>query len=232
MDLKKWIEGNKKDYALGVAIYEAHGGSETLLRLFKKSSSKFNQDKLTEKLQKFYEKLPANPKEKKILPTTVTSPEHSAPSKELPADLKPIHDLKLGSFKKMAAIHQQLATIKGNGPKAIESRYKMQKEILQLDELNEQCWDKIHYYEKHGKLPLDETGFYPDQLTIRELVQLEKSIPTYITKLAKDANNSELSDEVRQKLFNRKAEWHLKQQRIKQEIDALPVLSQIKKALC
>jgi len=241
MDLKLWIEGNKKDYNLGVAIFEAHGGSPTLLRMLKKSPSKFNQEKLREKLQEIYEakqpvksafndKLAHMRKQRGMAEqSAVNAP---AAAKELPAELIPIYDLKLGAFKKMSAMHQQLASIKGNGPKAIESRYKLQKEIVLLDELNEQCWDKIHYFEEHGKLPVDESGFYPDQLTIRELVQLEKAIPTYITKLAKDANNLDLPPEHRQKLFDRKAEWHLKQQRIKQELDALPVLSKVKEALC
>jgi hypothetical protein len=230
MDLKKWIEGNKKDYDLGVSIFESLGGSKTLLRLFKLSPSKFNHQKLTAKLQEFYDALPVET-QKTELPKTVSLPA-AGPSKQIPAELEPIYALKLAAFKKMAALHQHLCSIKGNGQKAIESRLKIQKEILQQDELNEQCWDKIHYYEKHGKLPVDESGFNPDILSIRELVQLEKAIPTYITKLAKEASNTELPDDVRQKLFNRKAEWHLKAQKIKQELDALPVLSQIKKSLC
>jgi len=243
MDLKKWIEGNKKDYALGVAIFESYGGSPTLLRLFKKSESSFNKEKLKAQLEEIYNKqvFPADPNTfktngiwpSKTPPKTVRS-EPTLPSiqKEIPAELKIIYDLKLSSYKKSSAIHQQLSTIKGKSDAANESRLKLVIQIMQLDELNEQCWDKIYYYEKHGKLPLDESGFYPEQLTIRELVQLEKAIPTYITKLSKDANNTELSDAQRQKFYDRKAEWHLKQQRIKQELDALPVLSKIKEALC
>jgi hypothetical protein len=232
MDIHKWLKGNKKDYNLGVSIFESQGGSPVLLKLFKKGESAFNLQTLKDQLQNLANVQPqvsAPVKDQSAPVTPVTEP--VAPTQE-PAELKHIYELKLGAFKKMAALHQHMATITGNTPKAIETRLKFALEIMQLDELNKQCWDKIFYFKKHGKLPVDPSGFYPDMLTIRELVQLEKAIPTYITKLAKYIDNPALDDEARQKLYNRKAEWHIKAMRVKQELDALPDLKQIKTALC
>ena len=232
MDIHKWLKGNKKDYSLGVSIFESQGGSPVLLKLFKKGESPFTRKTLTDQLQKL-----ANAKPKVSAPVTplstpVTPISAPVTQSQEPPELKHIYELKLGAFKKMAALHQHMATIMGNSPKAIETRFKYAQEIMQLDELNKQCWDKIFYFKKHGKLPADPSGFYPDVLTIRELVQLEKAIPTYITKLAKEIDNPALDDEARQKLFNRKAEWHIKAMRVKQELDALPDLNKIKTALC
>ena len=239
MNLKKWVEDNTKNYELGLAILEANGGSSTLLNLLKKGETRFNRDKLSQVLTQIYQnslatsepvnKRSALPKTVSALPKTVSEPLKQT---ELPAEVKAIHDLRLSSFKKMSALHQHLCSIHGNGELAKESRLKILKEIIQLDEVNTHCWDKIYYYERNGHLPVDESGFLPEQLSIRELVQLEKAIPTYITKLSKEAQNEKLSDEARQKLYNRKTEWHIKQNRVKQELDALPTLEQIKKALC
>jgi hypothetical protein len=113
----------------------------------------------------------------------------------------------------------------------MDSRLKLQQEIMRLDELNAECWDKIIYWEQHGKLPVEKDGFAIGDKTIRELAQLEKAIPTYITKLNKELDGLGDDDKKRIPITKRIADWHMQYRSIKDSIDELPTLKRIKEAL-
>jgi hypothetical protein len=226
MTLKEWLTSKDKPYDKGLELLQQIGASSTLINVLKSSQNSLNKQKLKEKLQEFYSN--STPK---TSPVKESKP-FEAETKKHPEEIAHVYSTKIGAFKKMAALHQELIHISGDSEKAIASRYKLQTEILRLDELNESCWDLIHYYEKHGKLPPDNTQFSPGALTIRELVNLEKTIPSYITKFNKELGLGSITEERRQDLEKRKTDWLLKSQLIKTELDNLPALSQIKEGLC
>lgn len=223
MTLKEWLSSKNKPYCEGIELLRQLGASATLINVLSSSENSLNKQKLKDKLQEFYELKPKSA-QKEI--------KQSQPIESYPPELAHVYQSKIAAFKKMAALHQELIHISGSSQKAIDSRYKIQLEILRLDELNEGCWDIIHYFNEHGKMPPDKTEFEAGSLSIRELVNLEKTIPSYITKINKELAEPSITDARREDLETRKTDWQLKAQLIKTELDHLPILSQIKEALC
>lgn len=226
MTLKQWLASKDKPYEIGISLLKELGGSSTLIAVLSSASNSLNKQRLKNKLEELASATGSNKQENQS--KAIESPKPV----DAPEELNHVYTTKLGAFKKMAAIHQELIHISGNSQKAIDARYKLVLEILRLDELNESCWDIIHYYKEHGKMPPDNTKFDSGALTIRELVNFEKTIPSYITKFNKELSDPNLSEERKTDLLKRKTEWQLKAQLIKTELDQLPILSQIKEALC
>ena len=231
--IQAWLNNSKRKYIDGVELYAKYGTNSTLLNLFRKSESVFNKQKLFDELSKIAEQNQPKPSAEEK-PKAEHAPAKPKLRRELftPDEITaPIYQLKLNSFKKMSALHQNLCAITGNSHKANQERYKIQIEIIQLDELNEECWDKIHYYNEHGELPADETQFNCNALTIRELVNLEKVIPTYVTKFNNQLKEPGVEPARMAELNRLKADWLLKLQTIKTEISNLPKLGKLKEVL-
>lgn len=227
MQLRAWLNHPKRDFDIGVKLYAEHIGGSTEVFKYKNSVT---QKKLYEALKKYDDsKIAKNLSSLKKDIQTTAKQEPTKPT--LPPEIVRLHDLKLETFKKMAALHQHLCTIKGNSQKSMDSRLKLQQEIMRLDELNAECWDKIIYWEQHGKLPVEKDGFAIGDKTIRELAQLEKAIPTYITKLNKELDGLGDDDKKRIPITKRIADWHMQYRSIKDSIDELPTLKRIKEAL-
>jgi hypothetical protein len=232
--IQAWLNSSKRKYIDGVELYAKFGNNSTLLGLFRKSESVFNKQKLFDELSKI-----AEIQEPQKSPEKKTEVEH-APAKpklkrgQFTADeiTAPIFELKLSAFKKMSALHQNLCAISGNSPKAVQERYKIQNEIVQLDALNEECWSKIHYYNVHGELPpTNELEFNCDNYTIRDLVNMEKVIPTYVTKYNNQLKEPGIEPNRISELNRLKADWLLKLQTIKDELSKLPKLGKLKEVL-
>jgi hypothetical protein len=227
MQLRAWLNHPKRDFDIGVKLYAQHIGGSTEVFKYKNSVT---QKKLYAALKEYDDsKIAKNLSSLKKDIQTTAKQEPNKP--KLPPEIVRLHDLKLETFKKMAALHQHLCTIKGNSQKSMDSRLKLQQEIMRLDELNAECWDKIIYWEEHGKLPVEKDGFAIGDKTIRELAQLEKAIPTYITKLNKELDGLGDDDKKRISITKRIADWHMQYRSIKDSIDELPTLKRIKEAL-
>ncbi|MCK6611559.1 MAG: hypothetical protein L6Q78_11025 [Bacteroidia bacterium] len=232
--LEKWLQNPNRNYKKGIEILEKLQGRSAIIGILEKSDSAFNRKLLFDQLSKLHhsknEKQPEKQPEKKQEPIKKNW-DPAAPILPKP-ETQSLFDLKLAAFKKLSALHNQLCNIEGNSPKAIQERYKIQLEILKLDALNEECWDKIHYFEEHGKLPEEKDKFDFDGKTIRELINLEKAIPSYVTKINNQLKDTELNPERLIELTRQKADWILCLEKIKEELSALPTLSKIKEVLC
>jgi hypothetical protein len=227
MQLRAWLNHPKRDFNIGVKLYAEHIGGTTEVFKYKNS---FTQKRLYEALKQYDDAKIA--KNLSSLKKDIQATPKQEPAKPmLPPEIVRLNDLKLETFKKMAALHQHLCTIKGNSQKSMDSRLKLQQEIMRLDELNAECWDKIIYWDEHGKLPVEKDGFAIGDKTIRELAQLEKAIPTYITKLNKELDTLGEDDKKRIAITKRIADWHMQYRSIKDSIDELPTLKRIKEAL-
>jgi hypothetical protein len=244
MQIRAWLNTQKKDYRAGVELYEKYASPASLLVLFKSRESTFNKNKLITELTKICEAFEASQSSKKA----TKKPTEKAPieskytrvTDNIPEALVPIHELKTNSFKQLSVLHNKLCEITldelnkfSKKRNYAAERFAIQEEMLLLDEVNEQCWYRIYYYNEHGHLPIEnENEFVLEDKTIRELVNLEKAIPTYISKINTAAKKEGVSDEKCQDLINKKVEWQLQADLIKKVLDELPVLSKIKEALC
>jgi hypothetical protein len=226
MQLRMWLNNPNRDFDIGVELYILHIGNTNIF----KHKNSFTTKKLYTELKAYDEK------KAKHWATLKNPPSPPAPKQEpakpsLPPEIIRLNDLKLQTFKKMAALHQQLCFIKGNSQKSMEARFELQQQIIRLDELNQDCWEKVNYFEKHGALPPDKEGFTIMDKTIRELAQLEKAIPTYITKLNKELDGLSEDDVKRIGMTQRIANWHMRYREVKDALDGLPTLKRIKEAL-
>lgn len=232
--LDKWLQNPNRNYQKGVQLLERIQGQSAIIDILKKSDSQFNRKLLFDQLSKFAEEKKPEPVAKKA----EAKPKHETRKWDPAAPILPrpetqsLFDIKLAAFKKLSALHTQLCSIDGNKPAAIQERYKIQLEILRLDALNEECWDKIHYFEEHGKLPEEKDKFDFDGKTIRELINLEKAIPSYITKINNQLKDIGLPAERVIELTRQKADWMVCLEKIKDELSALPTLSKLKEVLC
>jgi hypothetical protein len=227
MQLRAWLNHPKRDFDIGVKLYNEYIGKSDIF----KYKNSFTEKKLYEALKQ-YDEVKLNKSPLRLPnPAPPPPPNNQTAKPILPAEIVRLNDLKLETFKKMAALHQHLCTIKGNSQKSMDSRLKLQQEIMRLDELNAECWEKIIYWEENGKLPVEKDGFAIGDKTIRELAQLEKAIPTYITKLNKELDTLGDDDKKRIAITKRIADWHMQYRSIKDSIDKLPTLKQIKEAL-
>lgn len=226
MQLRMWLNNPNRDFDTGVELYKQLIGNTDIF----KHKNSFTQKKLYTALKEHDEKKIAQNLQalKKDIKAT---PKQEPATPSLPPEIIRLNDLKLQTFKKMAALHQQLCFVKGNSQKSMDTRFKLQQEIIRLDELNQDCWEKVNYFEKHGALPPDKEGFTILDKTIRELAQLEKAIPTYITKLNKELDSLPDDDGKRIPITQRIANWHMRYREVKDSLDGLPTLKRIKEAL-
>lgn len=244
MQIRAWLDSKNKDYKIGVGLYEKYATPALLLVLFKSKESSFNKNKLIAELTKLCSAFDASQLSKKTTNNTpAKSPideKYVRATDNIPEVLKPLYDLKITSYKQLSALHNKLCEITlqelNNFNKKrnyAAERLSIQDEMMILDEVNEQCWYKIHYFNEHGNLPKDESEeFVIENKTIRELVNLEKAIPTYISKINTAAKKEGINPDKYQYLVNKKIEWQLQGEAIKKVLDELPVLSKIKEALC
>jgi len=226
MRIDDWLH-SKRDFNTGIELFQKHNGSSSLLAFFKAGENSLSRKKLFEALTQIHlaaeEVAPAplvQPDKKEPKPKFIPSPSNPDP-------VKTIHTLRLDSFKKMSALHQTLCNIEGNGIKAMDKRYGIMKQIKELAKTNQECWAKLEYFAANGSLPADPNEFNPSALTIRELVNLEKAIPTYISK---ERKKLELAGDDHKKiaaLNDSIFKWKLQLAEVTELLNKLPQLNQL-----
>lgn len=233
MDVEHWINTGK-DYQLGLKLFKKLGGSATLFAYFSSGENSLSKRKLQEQLLALSTPILAEPKIEVQKAEAKPEPAKEPVIKEnfrgffenLPSEVSHINSLRLETFKKMAALHQSLCAMEGNGPKTIEKRYKIMVQILELDKTNRECWKKLIYFKENNALPAEDGAFNPKALTIRELVNLEKVIPTYITKEKKKLEKP-LSPEKIELVQANILKYELQLKQVKEIINSLPALEKI-----
>lgn len=233
MNVKQWIASGKP-YKTGIDLFKKLNGSSTLLTYFLAGENSLSKKKLHQELLALAETpSPSDPvkeTENQFNAPKVAEAAKSAKKQiviaDLPNEVRHVNNLRLETFKKMAALHQAMCAIEGNGQKAIDKRYELMVQIKQLDRTNTHCWEQLKYYAEHNSLPPEAGEFNPKNLTIRELVNLEKTIPTYITKERKKLQQPIDSDKI--EAINQtilKLELQLTQ--VKDIINSLPKLNEM-----
>lgn len=240
MQIQAWIKSNQ-EWLTGLALYNTYSPNPKLQSLFKNGPTNFNKRKLVAELTVLAEQLESKQalKFQKTEIVTATAKAYARTIDEVPEVLKPIVELRISTYKNLSLIHNKLCEIaleELNNPRKKrnynEESFALQQELLALDETNEQCWYKIHYYNEHGKLP-EETSeeFIIADKTIRELVNLEKSIPSYISKNNTECKKEGISEERYQELIKRNINWNLQKSEIQKALDELPKFGKLKEVL-
>lgn len=244
MLLEDYLQIKNPPYKEGIKLFATLGKNATLLALFNKGENSFNTKKLLSELQKIADarnstKVFTKVLEEKII-TEAPVPEKFTNFKEnIPEVLQPIHDLALSSYKERALLHNKLCESALHELTEFDKerdyegeRKEIQDKMFVLLSTNENCWDKIFYFNEHGKLPTDPDEFIIENKTIRELCNLEKSIPTYITKIDNQLKKYEFDSEPYLHSVKNRTKFELRLKLIKKAIDGLPVFGKIREVKC
>lgn len=232
MLLDDYLNLKNKPYKLGVELYAKLGKSQVLKDLFGKGETAFNRKKLLAELELLANTKKPTPKAEQ--PKSTPEPKFTNFKSNIPELLQPIHALSVNALKEKALLHNKLCEITTDEldnfdrkRKYDAERKEIQDRMVVLIATNKSCWDKIHYFNEHGKLPHDEDGFIIENMTIRELVNAEKAIPSYITKLNNRIKSYELDSPKMADASEEKLKFELRLASIKKAIDKLPIYSRI-----
>lgn len=156
-------------YWEGVTIYEQMGSNEAVKKLLQLGCTDFFEKKLKaamiEMLGKGEEAVNAQVEQtilKEPAIASETKPVKSYRKEDvyaLPDDVAALVKLKGQTYKDAATLHATLLK-----SKKTEVRKKAAYEILRLMAINQNCWNKLNYYDKYGALPLEHEP--PDYTTL------------------------------------------------------------------
>lgn len=247
MLLEDYLQLKKRPYKVGVSIFCAMSKNETLKQLFSSGENSFTTKKLHQELQKIADarntgKIVKAEIEKKIDSGTAPShPKFTNFKENIPEILQPFHDLANATYKERALLHNKLCESASHELDNFDrkrnyegERKEIQDKMLALIATNEKCWDTIFYYNEHGQLPPadEEDVFDITTKTVRELVNAEKVIPSYITKLNHRLSKTEFDSDKYLSITNDKLKYEMRLKEIKTAIDKLPIYGKIKEVVC
>lgn len=223
MDYNQWVKSGK-NYSIGVSIYKSHPlAKESMVTLFSNGESRYNKQKLETELKRIFD----FKEDQSLPPPSTKEPEKFIPAisppSSLPDEVARISNLRINTYKLMSALHQECCGILGNSQKAVERRFEIQCQIHELDLKNTECWNKLDHYAQFGVLPAESKveGFNPENFTVRELVNIEKTLPTYISKYKKQLTENKLPLHKLEKIQAKKVEYELQLNQVIEFIDGL-----------
>lgn len=206
MTIAQWFS-SEKIYGEGVFLYKKHGSSKKLLQLFESGETRFTRGKLEEELIKLVDE----PNKTSALSVTAKSPLSPLVKRATPEPLRRIYDLKEISWKEMCSLHSSLTVLTSDN-----KRFEALIRIHELDQIVDECWFKIDYFNHHGQLPPEEGS--KAITTVRDIVNLAKAIPTYISKIDKKLKDLK-EDDTDPDLIERKVNWQLKLKELDELMD-------------
>lgn len=246
MLLEDYLQLKNRPYKIGVDIYCAVSSNQVLIKLFKSGESAFNTKKLFSELEKIADARNTTKVVKAEIEKIIDSgaapshPKFTNFKENVPEILLPFHELANATYKERALLHNKLCESAIHELDNLDrkrnyegERKEIQDKMLALIATNESCWDTIHYYNEHGKLPtIENDDFEITTKTIRELVNAEKVIPSYITKLNYRLSKTEFDSDKYLSITNDKLKYEMRLKEIKTAIDKLPVYGKIKEVVC
>jgi hypothetical protein len=171
--ISKWLAG-KRNYHIGVVLYNHFTKGEKLMWYFAGGPDKFKQQKLEKELQELNKKL------------IVVSPGISVDqdTEEMPKSTDPVllamRTDWLVPYQKMQYLRHELDRYTRNDKESIAIRCRLAKEILELEQGCMAVWRRRDHYMKTGKLPevKDPADDIPtDPLELARLIHsLERNI--------------------------------------------------------
>lgn len=176
--IKDWLN-NGKPWALGVALYAAHGGDPIMNDMLAQGHSPYRQKRLEAALRELIAVAQHAPvAQPDIVVSTVNAaqlPEHT-----VPAEQDPYREKWLPFFKEMNLLRHQLRLM----PTQTE-RGAAAHRILELEDICSEWWDRRDYYLRTGEhMPEPE----PITTSITDPNALNKrltTVRTYVTRYKK-----------------------------------------------
>lgn len=247
MEIQKRINdwfSNGEPYQEGVSIYNEIGKSPVLKKLFSKSATKKNKDKLSYELGKLRNAKPVTVKKKKKVvkkvvkstPTTPTTKNTTTRQtftnpkrygelsitkvefEELPEQLKYEWHQRIKLFKEADRLHFTLDRLtEDEAEKAVTTILENWREI-------ERLWSRIDYWKKHGIIPpdnIDKKKIVKD-LDKLNLFELSKRLSNIRSNLSKGKKKLfALRDNNKIALLNEKmAKWEIEKADIEKKLQA------------
>lgn len=193
--VNQWLK-NKGGWDEGVALYGRYGGNPRLLQVYLSAGyTKKRHGDLVYEMQKLLRSLPAGPKQKKPAGSPVKKPPATKPKPAPPSSptvkapgktpigenpsLDELYKKKNSLFKRYVAILHQLEHL----PAA--EREPLCLDCLDIWDEIEKMWARIDHGEKYGVVPADEEKQKREIRTIRELVQRQFTLRSYISREGK-----------------------------------------------
>jgi hypothetical protein len=162
--LTKWLSG-KRNYHVGVVLYDHFGTDKKLKQLFSSNPDAYRIKRLEQAIAELAK-----------LPSTVLV--HRKPNEqtdEMPATGDPVLEALRNEwsplYQRMQYLRHELDRIPGNTEEAMAQRKPIAYEILDLEQQCMKAWTRRDHYLQHGNLP--------------EVSDKEFKIPTSPTELAK-----------------------------------------------
>jgi len=177
--IQQWLSG-KKDWAVGVALYNAHGDHELFKQALKQGKSPYRRERLIELLKKLADKQPEAPKVaqepqlKKVVVGKLILPEN-----RIAEDQDIYRGEWLPIYKEMMNLHARMEDMKP------DERGKAAHEILRLERTMRYIWWKRDYHLKYKEKIDDEkpTVQVTDANAIRLKLQNARSYRSKVEKL-------------------------------------------------
>lgn len=149
--IDNWLKG-KRDFTVGVILYNRFGDNEKLKALLDNGYSDFLQKELMTELQKINES-------EAIKQPVINNPEFLEIPKSNDAILNAIRNEWVPLYAEMNLLRHELDKFgNSNNPEAIAWRKPRARRIKDLDKMCMAIWDKRKYYLEHGKLPFHNTN--------------------------------------------------------------------------
>lgn len=175
--LQAWLD-EQGSYADGVNLYIQYGANEPLKRMLAKRESAFNREKLTEAITDIIKS-----GQFKIInfdsPVAKPVAKSKTIAKKVPKDVDAVITLRNDCYKKAGHLH-------GHDLRSQDRlvRKKAAFEIKRLMNINRECWDKLHYFQRFGFVPAENNNLVDDlsDLSIEDLIKRRNNNRAYISK--------------------------------------------------
>jgi len=172
--IKKWLSG-KKNFHVGVVLYDQFGTDKKLKQLFESGPDEHKQNRLERELTKLLAKPP------ELLQTRAQKP---GDSHEMPKSHNPVLEALRNEwntpYQRMQYLRHELDKYVGNTPQSIALRHPIAKEILELEQICMRVWSRRDYYLVHGDLPevkIDDVPMPTDPVLLGRMIQnIERNI--------------------------------------------------------
>ncbi|MGV3588594.1 MAG: hypothetical protein ACO1OF_16430 [Adhaeribacter sp.] len=156
--LLTWLEGNQ-DYTTGCELFRQLQPLSSLNKVFALGNTPFNTQKLLKELQNHYLQLQAESKvqaaiikatavPEKTTETTLSGLLNTIAPVATPEAVTQLKEERSRLFKEASHLHSQLLLVSD-----MEKRKLVALRILANFSRNEEIWDKLMFFEKHGFLP-------------------------------------------------------------------------------
>ncbi|MBS7565093.1 hypothetical protein KHS38_11820 [Mucilaginibacter sp. Bleaf8] len=192
--ITQWLAAPVKNYTIGLALYNQHGDNPLLKTVLQHGDSEYHLNRLTEALEQLNHKLQPEPVEQPearaaavFIPALETIPvppqRHALADSEFSRSPEPIKQLYTQNSRlKTRADFLYLQVRSAPTPAA-----RLELALAQLDDRSQinENWKEIKEYHVTGKIKDDikeEQEKQVSDLSVTELIALNKNLPTYITK--------------------------------------------------